>query len=143
MNVDERRLRSKLAAAGLELRRLEALAVSGHAAVYRLVLQNNGKAKLRVYPSARAAALVYACLGASTPGLLPRPLVLDGRRLIVEFVEGTTLDRVLRNATPRQAGRWVAATGRLLARLHASPLPDVPFSPVDAYVRLRDQTLRR
>lgn len=137
------RVRRALAARGLPVLRAVRLPGHGHAATFTLDLVDGRRLKARRYRSAADAARVERCIG--TPGAhsLPRPVARIGRWLAVEFVEGTTLDRHLRDA-PREARlRFVRAAGRMLARLHAVPSPAMPVTPRSRYPRVITLVVRR
>ena len=142
MTPSERRLAAALSRRGLELRRMIQLPGHGHVRTFRLELSRGRQAKMRVYPTGRAAARVEQCLLAPVGLTLPRPLARVGRRLVVEYVAGTTLERQL-TGRASATSRWAAATGRLLARLHGTRVPAVRASPLGVYTRLMTLTLSR
>ena len=142
MTPAERRLAAALSRSGLELRRMTQLPGHGHARTFRLELSGGRRAKMRIYPTGPAAARVEQCLLAPVGLTLPRRLARVGRRLVVEFVEGTTLERWLSDSASA-IDPWADATGRLLARLHGARVPAVGASPLSVYTRLMTLTLKR
>jgi aminoglycoside phosphotransferase (APT) family kinase protein len=101
--------------------------------------------KLRVFSSARQAVVVWRLLTAAPTAVLPRPLLIAGRAIVVEYVEGVPLDRVWRRVSVTERERLVRAVGRLVGRLHRASRAGRKVSPLanEAFLRLVTRRLRR
>jgi hypothetical protein len=141
------RLRTALAARGLTVVTAAPLPGHGHAATFVLDLADGRRVKLRQYRRGTDAARVDRCLGAEATGMLPRPVARVGRWLAVEYVEGETLDRLLKvqgagsrvqgpKGARRARRRLIRAAGAMLARLHAVPPPPVTPTSSGLYPRV-------
>lgn len=86
---------------------------------YRVELEDGERVKARHFGSEDAARRVFA-LHAGLEDAFARPLLRSGAVVIEEWIEGTSLG-------DRDAEAWVEEAGRLLGRLHRTPLgADVP-----------------
>jgi len=130
------RVRAMLARHGLAVAQVVRLPGQGHGATFRLDLADGRRAKMRQFLTQEAAARVEQCLAALPPQLMPAVLVRLGRRLVVEYVEGTVLSHHLRRASGGERVSQVRATGRLLARLHDADVPPVTASALGQYQRV-------
>lgn len=92
--------------------------------------------KARLFPTSQEAARVYRLLQACGAKDLPRPLQRAGRVLVLEFVEGQSLDRLLPTAAPGLEVRQARAAGALLGRLHGGVRASA-VGPRPAYYRAR------
>lgn len=114
-------VRTRLAAAGFDVRRVADLSRSGEAPVWRLDLADGRTVKLRRLPSMAVADLVWSVLQTSAGLSLPRPICRFGRTIVMEHVEGVPLDRYLRGRGRLVQHRMVRDVGRLAAALHRQP----------------------
>jgi len=110
----------ELRRARLDVSHVRRLSRAGSADSWRVDLVGGACLKARVYRERRAAAQVWGLLQLPGPGTLPRPLLVSGRILLVEFVEGGCLAARARRG---ELAGFVPAAGALLARLHHTPIP--------------------
>ncbi|MCC7010259.1 MAG: aminoglycoside phosphotransferase family protein [Acidobacteria bacterium] len=122
-----------LAAHGLHVAREARLSSRAESPVSGLDLVDGRRVKMRLYPTAARADDVWRMLQVAGT-TLPRPILRLGRCLVVEYVEGTPLDRLRTGASATGTARLVRGVGRLLARLHRAPAP--PVAPT-TYVNTR------
>jgi len=114
-----RRVRTRLAGQGLSVARVVPLARASQAPVFRVHLDDGRIIKVRVYGSPRAAVRVWALLGVAGESVTARRILLAGRMIVTDFVDGVPLDRHLRNATSTAVTHAIRAAGTLLAELHS------------------------
>lgn len=108
----------------------------GQAPAFRLDLAGGRRLKARLFPTSLQAARVSRLLQGRGAKDLPRPMRRAGRVLVVEFVKGESLDRLLSKAAPGVELRQARAAGALLARLHSGAAAPV-VGPRPAYYRAR------
>jgi len=135
-------LRRTLANAGLSVVRAKPISRSGSAAAFKIDLSDGRAVKLRVFSRDADAADIWRFLQQVRHGALPRPLLLSGRVLVVEYVAGKTVGLKSRNTS------IVRRAAALMARLHATPLPPrdrahPTLLPPDSLKRVTASLVRR
>ncbi len=131
------RLLARLSAAHMDVRNVTSLTRAGGGRVFKLDLAGGRSLVLRIFKTRRAARQVFDLLR-SAGSLLPKVRGLFGHALVVDFIDGTPLDRVVtvRDRTHAIETAHVAAVGRILARIHRVPVSSAGALAVDEYGRL-------
>ena len=125
-----RQLRDRLRSRGIDVRRLQPLSQGAHSKTFLAELSDGQHVKIRTFAELTRARAVWRILHL-TDSPFPRPLARSGGTLVLEYIDGTPLDRWLRGARRRQTARMATEVGSMLARVHALPAPpiDKPVFP--------------